>query len=298
MSLRYCNVFSHASQGFQIGSTTDWNANGDINSNTMARSVAMVIRPFKDSTHPLDGDEGFFFIRAEDLNFSGWSGIMMGNWIDYGTNANDGTWDGTMSPNAGCPLNQTEFAPLKDSMNMIDSVNAINSGQLILNNDIGHTFWRNNLGANGNWDVFENNVIGQSVFDTTLTEGYEPTPGIPGTYYKLWSKAGADALCASEETSVLAGNISEDFCGNWPPHIKNIVAVNTRDLTSGDNDVLRNNSIFIIATFIDGFDWDMIVDEISQSSGWQIPESYVVSGSSDWVSFNLDIRGQAIWRAV
>tara|TARA_Y100001973_G_C5180010_1_gene324265 strand:+ start:167 stop:1048 length:882 start_codon:yes stop_codon:yes gene_type:complete len=293
MSLRYCNVFSHGVQGFPIGSTTNWNANGDINSNTMARSVAMVIRPFKDSTHPLNGDEGFFFIRAEDLNFSGWNGTMMGNWIDYGTNA-DGTWNSTVSPNAGCPLNQTEFAPLKDSTNMGD---ATQLGE-ILNNDIGHTFWRNNLGANGNWDMFENNVVGQDVFDTTLTEGYEPTPGIPGTHYKSWSKAAADVLCVNEENSVQFGNISEDFCSNWPPHVKNIIAVNTRDLTSANNDVLRNNSIFIIATFVDGFDWNMIVDEIPQVSGGDIPESYVVSEQNDWVSFNLDIRGEANWRAI
>lgn len=276
-----------------MGATTDLN-NG-VNSNTMPKSIAMVIKPFKDDTNIFTGesDGGFYYITAADLKISGLNGLDSSAWISYGSSS--GAWDGTVSPNAGCPLNNTEFAPVKDFMDMQDAVSTIeNDG--ILNNDIGHTFWRKNLGANGNWDMFGNNIIGQDAFDNTLTDGYEPTPSDSSTFYKYWSKSIMEVYCANPEFHIDNGTIGENFCDRWPPHVQNIVAVNTRSIpTTGVGENQKDNSVIVVITFVEGFDYDAALTTLTSGPS---SETLVSDPSMDinYLTFNIDIEGTASWR--
>ena len=297
MALKYCNQFVHRVTNIPEGSTTAWNETG-FNSNTMPRALAMVIRPFKDTVHPESGDNGYYFITANMLKFSGWDGNMSGNWIDYGTD-NDGAWDYTATPNAGCPLNDTEFAPLIQAITYPGGSTAI--GNATPSPGIGHDFWRSNLGVEGNADLGSQQNEGES-FNTNASAigGYEPHSNFSNTLYKVWDKYNADVYCSLEEYFVSVGVIGPNFCERWPSHIEKVVAVNTRPVDwDGEQDNLQHNSVIVIVKFVDGFNWDSLAN-ISES-GIYSPETVETSAGDEGnyysgLNIRIDLEGEATWR--
>jgi len=246
-------------------STSDnyWGAASHLNQNSLARSGLITLTPSSSSENPTSGAEGYWSFGTNNLTISGNPGATQGAWLTYGNPYNN-----TMAPlsvredaywtTGNNPLLGTEYDPggggdavanfnsSSPTASLVPGVGWVTIDQTY-NYKIGHDFWKYNLQGN------------------FLGENYEPTPGEPLTYYKVWT---------AQETMDSYSNYSwhDQYSSKWNVGIVDkVVAVNSMPLISGagnywgasenlNQQAQQGNRIFVIVILKTGITGQNIVD--------------------------------------